>query len=192
MPSHRHLGLRTLHCLAGLGAAVLWAAPLSSAQPLAPANPPILQQLQGAWQGVLTGQETAGKVSLTITGQVLHFQGLNTNEWYDTTFALPADTHPQQLHATIKRGPRSEDIGKTVTAILKIENDTLTLAGVEASAAEPLKTFGESKPSAAPFEVIPATPAPAPAFEGNSLFRYDLKRVAPPKQQTDATPLKRP
>lgn len=122
-----------------------------------------LQPLQGSWEGVLVGQEAAGKVSITITGNSLHFQGLNTDEWYETTFTLPTGTYPQQLHATIKDCPQPcDDIGKVVFAIFKIENGTLTLVGIQASAVEPPKTFGEF-----------------PGFEGNRIFRYKLKKVQP-------------
>ena len=121
-----------------------------------------LQPLQGSWEGVLVGQEAAGKVSITITGNSLHFQGLSTDEWYETTFTLPAGTDPQQLHATIKDCPEPcDDIGKVVFAIFKIEDGTLTLVGIQASAAEPPKTFGE-----------------IPGLEDNSIFRYTLKKAS--------------
>jgi len=100
-----------------------------------------LQPLQGSWEGVLMGQEAAGKISITITGNALHFQGLNPTEWYETTFTLPAGTYPQQLHATIKDCAQPcDDIGKVVFAIFKIEDGTLTLVGIQATAVEPPKT----------------------------------------------------
>jgi hypothetical protein len=109
------------------------------------------------------GQEAAGKVSMTIAGNSLHFQGLNTNEWYETTFTLPAGTYPQQLHATIKDCPQPcDDIGKVVFAIFKIEDGTLTLVGIQGSAIEPPKTFGEF-----------------PDLEDSRSFRYKLKKVRP-------------
>lgn len=121
-----------------------------------------LQPLQGSWEGVLVGQESAGKVSITITGSSLHFQGLNPNDWYETTFTLPA-TYPPQLHATIKDCPQPcDDVGKEVFAIYKIEDGTLTLVGIQATAAKPPVTFGE-----------------IPGFEDNRTFRYRLKRVPP-------------
>jgi hypothetical protein len=134
-------------------------------------NPPTaaeLQPLQGSWEGVLVGQEAAGKVSITITGNSLHFQGLNPTEWYETTFTLPAGTYPQQLHATIKDCPQPcDDVGKVVFAIFKIEDGTLTLAGIQATAVEPPKTFGE-----------------IPGFEDNRMFRYKLKKVQSLKKVT--------
>jgi hypothetical protein len=122
-----------------------------------------LQPLQGSWEGVLVGQEAAGKISITITGNSLHFQGLNSEEWYETTFTLPAGTYPQQLRATIKDCPQPcDDIGKMVFAIFKIEDGTLTLVGIQATAVEPPKTFGE-----------------IPGFEDNRIFRYTLKKAKP-------------
>jgi hypothetical protein len=127
-----------------------------------------LELLQGSWEGVLVGQEAAGKVSITITGNSLHFQGLNTDEWYETTFTLPAGTYPQQLHATIKDCPQPcDDIGKAVFAIVKVEEGTLTLVGIQATAAEPPKTFGEF-----------------PFLEDNRIFRYTLKKVQPQNKIT--------
>ena len=125
-----------------------------------PANQPTaaeLQPLQGSWE------EAAGKISITITGNSLHFQGLNAEEWYETTFTLPAGTYPQQLRATIKDCPQPcDDIGKVVFAIFKIEDGTLTLVGIQSTAAEPPKTFGE-----------------IPGIEDNRIFRYKLKKAKP-------------
>jgi len=130
-------------------------------------NQPIaaeLQPLQGSWEGVLVGREAAGKVSITITGNSLHFQGLNPTEWYETTFTLPTGTYPQQLHATIKDCTQPcDDIGQVVFAIVKIEDGTLTLAGIQAAGKEPPKTLGE-----------------IPGFEDNRMFHYKLKKVQPP------------
>ena len=139
---------------------------------LVPSRATELQRLQGSWEGILEGHETQGTVSITITGNALHFQGLKPTERYDATFTLPAGTDPQQLHATIKDGPVPRDIGKVVFAIFKIENGTLTLAGIPATLAG-----------------IPATADQSPkpfgqesGFENNSMFRYDLKKVQAKKQ----------
>lgn len=154
-----------------------------------------IQRLQGTWQGVQVGHESAGKYTVTIAGNSLRYQGLNTNEWYHTTFTLPEGTNPQQLHATITAGPQREDAGKVVFTIFKIEADTLTLVGIEASATAPPKTFREAQPQ---FKLEPgtfnlagselATPDPSKAFEDDSTFRYDLKKV--PAQKPDAAPPK--
>lgn len=137
---------------------------LVCAQALGPTDQPTaaeLQPLQGSWEGALVGHEMSGKVSITITGNSLHFQRLNTDEWYETTFTLPPGTYPPQLHATIKDCTEPcDDIGKRVFAIFKVEDGTLTLVGIQATAAEPPKTFGEF-----------------PAPENNRLFRYKLKKV---------------
>lgn len=122
-----------------------------------------LEPLQGSWEGVLVGQETAGKVTITIKGNSLDYERLNSSQWYKTTFTLPAGTYPQQLHATIKDCPEPcDDIGKVIHSIYKIEDGTLTLVGIQAVAAEPPKTFGE-----------------IPGFDDERIFRYKLKKVAP-------------
>ena len=127
-----------------------------------------LQPLQGSWEGVLMGQEAAGKITITITGNSLHFHR-DTNFWFETTLTLSAGTYPQQLHATIKDCPQPcDDIGEMVFAIFKIEDGTLTLVGIQASAVEPPKTFGEF-----PF-----------LEEDNRIFRYKLKKVQPQRKIT--------
>ena len=107
----------------------------------------------------MVGSE-ARKITIRITGNSLHFHR-DTDFWFETTFTLPAGTYPQQLHATIKDCPKPcDDVGKVVFAIFKIEDGTLTLAGIQSSAVEPPKTFGE-----------------IPGFEDNRMFRYKLKKV---------------
>jgi uncharacterized protein (TIGR03067 family) len=150
------------------------------------------QPLQGTWEGDQAGQKSAGKYTITITGNALRFQGSSTNDWYETTFTLPGGTNPQQLHATIKDCPQPDNIGKVVLAIFKIEEETLTLAGIQASATDPPKTFGEDKPQFkiedGPFNFVgrePIVPATPNGFESNSIFRYDLKKVQPQKKNTE-------
>ena len=110
----------------------------------------------------MVGNESNGKITMTITGNSLHFHR-DTDFWFETTFTLPAGTYPQQLHATIKDCPQPcDDIGKVVFAIFKIEDGTLTLVGIQATAVEPPKTFGE-----------------IPGLEDNRLFRYELKKARP-------------
>lgn len=107
------------------------------------------------------GEEAAGKVSITITGNSLRFQGLNPGDWYETTFTLPAGTYPPQLHATIKDCTEPcDDIGKKVFANYKVEDGTLTLVGIQATAVEPPKNFGEF-----------------PGVQDNRMFRYKLRKV---------------
>jgi hypothetical protein len=115
-----------------------------------------LQRLQGYWEG----DGAAGKCSITITGNSLHFYA-RPDFWYKTTFALPAGTDPKQLHATIKDSSLpTNGIGQVVLAIFKIEDGTLTLA-VEGD--EPPKTFAGAS------------------------ARYDLKKVQPPGRKGAST-----
>lgn len=164
---------------------------LVCAQTAGPTNPPtvaVLERLQGSWEGVVEGQ---GKIAITITGNSLRFKGQRTNDWYETTFTLPAGTDPQQLHATIKGGAQPDHIGKVVFAIFKIEDGTLVLAGIQDSAVEPPKTFRKDKSPVkvenALFDFVggksSALAAPQ-GFEDNSIFRYDLKKVQPQEKVT--------
>jgi len=132
----------------------------AQAVPRSPSTAAALQSLQCSWEGVVEGQEKKGKVSITIKGNSLQYQGLKPTERYDATFTLPAGTNPQQLHATITYGPVTS-IGSPVFAIFKIENGKLILAGLPPSA------------------VQSPTPGQVPGFEDNPLFRYDLEKVQP-------------
>jgi hypothetical protein len=122
-----------------LGALALSLAALFTAgQSQPPRNTAELNRLQGYWEGEGAG----GKCSITITGNSLHYRA--GTSWWKTTFTLPADTDPQQLHATIKESsPPTNGVGKVVFAIFKIEDGTLTLAEVDGSD-EPPKTFSSA------------------------------------------------
>ena len=123
--------------------------------------------------------------------QFASFSRTEHYEWYKTTFSLPEGTDPQQLHATI-RGSRSSDlVGKVVLTIFKIEDETLTIAGLEASDEEPPKTFDGDKtakivggtPNLLGFE--PSAMEKRKDFEGDHTFRYVLKKVQPQKKNSE-------
>ena len=124
-----------------------------------------LKLLQGKWEGVLVGDQGHQKITITITGNSLHFHR-DTNFWFETTITLPAGKDPKQLHATIKGCPPSQadSIGKVVGAIFKIEDGTLTLATRGGGAEETLKSFE--------------------ATEDKGLTRYELRKVQPHKKNT--------
>jgi hypothetical protein len=119
------------------------------------------QLLQGTWEGVLVGDEARRTITVTITGDSLHFHR-DTNFWFEATIALPAGKDPQQLHATITRASPSQadSIGEVVRAFFTIENGALTLATIGDGAEETAKGF---------------------AAAGT---RYDLRRVQPRKGNT--------
>lgn len=88
---------------------------------------PDLQALQGYWEDS-RGSEP---VKMTITGDSLYFYE-RPDFQYDTTFTLPPDTDPPEIHATILDTPRSTDsAGELVVAIYKLEKDTLQISVVD-------------------------------------------------------------
>ena len=101
-----------------------------------------LQLLQGTWEGVLVGDDAHQKITISITGNSLHFHR-DTNFWFERTITLPAGKDPKQLHATIKGCPPSQgvSIGQVVRAFFKIEDGTLTLATIGDDAEETPKGF---------------------------------------------------
>ena len=124
----------------------------SSSTPVAPVDP-ALQQLQGTWEGFRLVQggengayvkgEPATKVRITISGNSLHFFR-DPKFSYKTTFVLPANTDPRQLHATINSPEESK--GDVVISLFKVDDGTLILGGIrdpESTAAWP-KTIEEA------------------------------------------------
>lgn len=84
---------------------------------------------------------------MTITGNSIHFQGSNKNEWYKATAMLPAGTDPRQLRGTITDCPQPDYVGKVAIAIFKIEDGTLTLVGHEPGAPDAPRNFEGDKTS---------------------------------------------
>jgi uncharacterized protein (TIGR03067 family) len=119
------------------------------------------QRLKGRWEGFMVGAEADGKITITITGNSLHFHR-DTNFWFETTFTLPAGTDPQQLHATIKGCREPDSIGRVVVAIFKIEDGTLTLAMNQIASQEAPKNFEANKEK--------------------MTTRYELRKVQPQKK----------
>ena len=140
-----------------LGALALSLAALFTACQSTPTRTAVeLKRLQGHWEG----DGAAGKCSITITGNSLHFHA-RTDFWYETTFTLPAGADPQQLHATIKdSSPPTNGIGQVVFAIFKIEDGTLTLAYLQTGAAPK-------------------------SFEDEEADRFKLRKVQPQRKNTD-------
>ena len=125
-----------------------------------------LERLQGKWEGVMVGDKSGGKITITITGNSLHFYR-DKDFWFENTFTLPAGKDPQQLHATIKGNAPSggsSSIGRVVVAIFKIEDGTLTLA--------PTGDDSDEKPLT--FEAV----------EANGGTIYKLQKVQPQKKDT--------
>src|SRR5437773_12482391 len=55
---------------------------------------PELKSLQGYWQG----EGGAGSISINITGNSINYYA-RPDQWFKTTFTLPAGTDPKQLLA---------------------------------------------------------------------------------------------
>lgn len=87
--------------------------------------------LQGTWKGEEVGEHKQGPCYLIIAGQTLEFRGADTNEWYKGNFTLREETKPPQLIGEIKECPFPQYNGKTVHAIYRIAEGTLTLTGNE-------------------------------------------------------------
>ena len=129
----------------------------AAAQPLPTRTAIDLTHLQGHWEGEGAG----GKCSITITNNTLLYRA-GTN-WHKTTFTLPHNTNPQQLHATIVEvfPPAKDSIGQVVPAIIKLEHQTLTLAAYSISE-DPPKNFEEANTKYVVTKVQPKNENPQP------------------------------
>lgn len=111
----------------------------------------------------MVDHEKDGKITITITGNALHFHR-DTNFWWKTTMTLPAGTNPKQLHATITDSAGKDSIGTVVVAIFKVEGETLTLATGNGDGEAPK------------------------GFKATGLNRYELRKVQ--RQKKNAEPPK--
>jgi hypothetical protein len=178
--------MKRLLALAGVSM-ILWSTQIRADDAVKSPQPSIAltQQLQGSWEGELVGRAAVGKCQLTINRDSLRFQGLDTNDWYETTFTLPLGTQPQQLHATIRKCPHPAHIGKVVYTIVRIEEDTLTMVGIEDDAQDPPDSFDGNE---AISKKLPTKPFAIPGLDSSALdgpksgtdartFRYLFKKV---------------
>ena len=137
-------------------------------EPVVPRPPrplPTCNVSKGHGRGAVVGDRSDDRVTITITGNSLHFHR-DTNFWFKTTFTLPAGTDPQELHATIKDCPPPRDsIGKVVVAIFKVEGGKLTLAAMGERTEEMPKSFE--------------------AADDEGWTRYELRKVQPQKEKTE-------
>jgi hypothetical protein len=86
--------------------------------------------LQGNWVGKEVGG-ASGECRLTVTGNLVRFQGAVAQEWYEGRLALQPSTSPKQAMVVIQRCALPQYLGKTENFIFKIEGMKLTLAGNE-------------------------------------------------------------
>ena len=141
-----------------------------------------LPLLQGAWEGVLVGDKLQKKVTVTITGNSLHFHR-DRNFWFETTMTLPAGKDPKQLHATIKDSPRSQGVslGQVVRAFFKIEDEALTLATIGDEAEETPKSFEAAGTRYELRKVQSQTKHSQPPKPETNSFRYEARPEQPGK-----------
>jgi hypothetical protein len=161
-----------------------------------PANRPTVatqERLQGTWEGK---QDSGEKISIKISGYSLRYEGQATNDWYEVTFAVPEKTDPPELRATITASPQTNHVGAVVRAIFKIEDGNLTLVGIQDRDKEPPKAFGNDQAQRdtldGGFTLAGSLPGStgAKAFEDNSVFRYELRKVQPQEKKTAAAAAK--
>lgn len=165
--------LRGIKGWVGVGVGVLSLGLAEAAEPTkgGVVGPPLtaeLRALQGTWEGVVVGDDSHGRITITITGDAFHFHR-DTNFWFATKIVLPPKTEPRQLHATIKECAKGQEdsVGKTVVAIYNVEAGRLTLATRGGGGEDVPKSFDAS--------------------EDKGISRYELRRV-PTKPRTSDHP----
>lgn len=135
-------------------------------------NQPIaaeMQHLQGTWEGILLGDNSNQKITITISGNSLHYYR-DKNFWFDTTYTLPEGAGPKQLHTTIKASAQSQGniAGQVVKAFYKIEGGIFTLI-----------TMGDNDDE--------ETPKSFEDIKVQEMTRYELKKAQPQKKNPPAT-----
>jgi hypothetical protein len=86
-------------------------------------------------------------------------------------FTLKEGTHPRQLRATVTGLEQAKDIGTVIGAIFKIENGTLSLAGLQDDADKPRSLAAEDD---------------SEGFDGNPMFHYRFRKVEPQAKKAGA------
>jgi uncharacterized protein (TIGR03067 family) len=111
-----------------------------------------LTALQGKWKGRVIQGDSVHPCTFVISGSNFQFRDeAEANVWYKGTFTLREDTTPRRYIAAITDCSFPQYVGKTGTAIYRIENSTLTITANEpGNPAVPL-TF--DAPDAARIEV---------------------------------------
>lgn len=163
-------------------------------QATVPAPQPVIevQHLQGTWEGAFVVGDTPGKITLRFEGNSLRFQGPKPGDWYEATFTLKEGVLPQQMVATITGSNLPRDVGKVVDAVLKIEDGTLFLAGLDPDGEEQLEVFGDGGGS---FKIgdtslnlgLPGAPQEPRGFTGNRMFSYKFQKAQSPAKKVGAT-----
>ena len=91
-----------------------------------------LPSLQGAWKGRVIQGDQVHPCSFGVSGSNFEFRDdAETDVWYKGTFSLREDTTPRHYIAVINDCPFPQYVGKTGTAIYRIENGTLTITANE-------------------------------------------------------------
>jgi uncharacterized protein (TIGR03067 family) len=84
--------------------------------------------LQGTWNGRQINNTPEHQCSFIISGNNYEFQDeADTNAWNKGTFTLREDTDPRQYIAVVSECHLPQFEGKTIMAIYRLENDTLTM-----------------------------------------------------------------
>jgi uncharacterized protein (TIGR03067 family) len=113
--------------LAGCGITIAVRAALGSQASASAESEPALQ---GTWAGQEIGGPQ-GECRLTVSGNVIKFQGAIAGEWYEATITLKPKASPKRAMVLIERCPVPQYVNKTTLFIYKIVGKTLTLAGNE-------------------------------------------------------------
>jgi len=92
-----------------------------------PSSP--LQPLQGSWGGTEPGKP--GEISVTISGNKLHFERKPDGEWYKGTLSPLPGGPPKRVRALVTASSSKRFVGKSSNFIYRIDEDSLTIAGLE-------------------------------------------------------------
>lgn len=89
-----------------------------------------LSKIQGTWIGHEVGGPP-GECRVTVTGEVLKFQGARQGEWYTARFVPNPKPRPNQAEVVIQECAFQQYNGKIAKGIYRLEGRDLTIAANE-------------------------------------------------------------
>ncbi len=89
-----------------------------------------LSKIQGNWVGQEVGGPP-GECRVTVTGDLLRFQGARQGEWYLAKFIPNPKARPNEADVLIQDCPAPQYIGKIAKGIYRLEGKKLTIAANE-------------------------------------------------------------
>ena len=156
-----------------------------------------LQPLQGTWAGIVVGENSDTKITITITGSSFRFHR-DTNFWFGTTIMLIKPWHPpHELPATQQNSLFGNELGGVspveragLTAAINPQQLTVTIKD-----SAPSQRDAIGKVVVALFKIEDGLLTIAAggdgaegvpnSFDGEKMTRYELRQIPPREKKSE-------